>query len=146
MAFRFQKRIKLLPGLRVNLSRSGVSTSIGPKGASLNVGRRGTRATVGIPGTGLSHTQRLGAAPAPGAPSAGLTLFAGLYLVVACSLAFLVGAGVGGGLLMMGVTLIARGNRTLFGVLAVPVALAALGLGYLAARRTWRRYMSPPAG
>ena len=56
MALRFHRRIKLFPGLRLNLSRSGISTSIGTRGAWFTFGRRGTRATLGLPGTGLSYT------------------------------------------------------------------------------------------
>jgi hypothetical protein len=56
MPFRFQRRIRLLPNLRVNLSKSGVSASVGTRGAWLTFGRRGTRGTVGIPGTGVSYT------------------------------------------------------------------------------------------
>jgi hypothetical protein len=60
MSLRFRKTIKLLPGVRLNLSRSGISTSIGRRGATLNIGgKRGPRATVGLPGTGLSYTERL---------------------------------------------------------------------------------------
>jgi hypothetical protein len=40
----------------LNLSRSGVSTSIGVKGAHVTVGHGQTRTTVGIPGSGLSYT------------------------------------------------------------------------------------------
>lgn len=54
---RFQKRIKILPGISINLSKSGVSTSIGPKGAKATFGHGRQRTTVGIPGTGLSHTE-----------------------------------------------------------------------------------------
>lgn len=53
---RFQKRIKLLPGISINLSKSGISTSIGPRGAKVTVGNGKQRTTVGIPGTGLSHS------------------------------------------------------------------------------------------
>ncbi len=56
MGFRFSRRIRILPGVRLNLSKSGVSTSIGGRGAWLTFGKRGTRATVGIPGTGLSYS------------------------------------------------------------------------------------------
>lgn len=56
MAFRFQRRIRILPGIRLNISKSGVSTSVGARGAWLTFGRRGTRATVGLPGTGISYT------------------------------------------------------------------------------------------
>ena len=59
MGFRFHRSIRLLPGLRLNLSKSGVSTSIGTRGAWLTFGKRGTRSTVGIPGTGISYTEAL---------------------------------------------------------------------------------------
>jgi hypothetical protein len=51
---RFQKRLRLLPGVRINLSKSGVSTSIGPRGADVNIGPHGVSANAGIPGTGPS--------------------------------------------------------------------------------------------
>lgn len=56
MAFRFQKRIKILPGVTINLSKSGASTSVGVPGARITKGHGTTRATMGLPGTGLSHT------------------------------------------------------------------------------------------
>lgn len=60
MGFRFRKSIKILPGVRVNLSKKGVSSvSIGPRGAKLNVGENGSRVTVGIPGTGISYSENL---------------------------------------------------------------------------------------
>ena len=36
--FRFRKTISVLPGVKINLSKTGVSTSVGGKGATLNVG------------------------------------------------------------------------------------------------------------
>ena len=65
MGFRLRKRIKLFPGVSINLSRSGVSTSIGRPGAAINIGPRGTRGTVGIPGTGVSYSERLSAPTEP---------------------------------------------------------------------------------
>jgi hypothetical protein len=56
MGFRFSRRIKILPGVTVNLSRSGVSTSLGVKGAHVTIGHGQVRETVGIPGSGLSYT------------------------------------------------------------------------------------------
>lgn len=53
---RFQKRIKILPGITLNLSKSGISTSFGVTGARYTIGNGKRRTTVGIPGTGLSHT------------------------------------------------------------------------------------------
>lgn len=60
MGFRFRKSVKLLPGLKVNVSKSGASLTIGKAGACVNVGAKGTRATVGLPGTGLSYSTRVG--------------------------------------------------------------------------------------
>lgn len=57
---RFQKRLSILPGVRVNLSKSGASTSIGPRGADVNIGRDGVTTNAGIPGTGLSYRQKVG--------------------------------------------------------------------------------------
>lgn len=57
MGFRFQKRIKVLPGVRLNISKSGVSTSLGGRGATVNIGKNGVRTTVGVPGTGLSWSE-----------------------------------------------------------------------------------------
>ena len=59
MGFRFQKRITILPGVRLNLSKSGASWSVGPRSASVNVGKRGVYGTVGLPGSGLSYRERL---------------------------------------------------------------------------------------
>jgi hypothetical protein len=56
MGFRFRKIISVLPGVKVNLSKSGVSTSLGGRGATVNVGSSGKKTlTLGLPGTGLSY-------------------------------------------------------------------------------------------
>jgi len=60
MGFRFQKRIGILPWLKMNLSKGGISTSLGPRGADVNIGRSGITANAGIPGTGLSYRSKLG--------------------------------------------------------------------------------------
>lgn len=53
MGLYFRKRIKILPGLTLNVSKSGTSWSVGPKGAKINMGKRGTYLTTGILGTGI---------------------------------------------------------------------------------------------
>ena len=53
MGLYFRKRIKILPGVHMNVSKSGTSWSIGPRGAKVNFGKRGTYVTTGIPGTGI---------------------------------------------------------------------------------------------
>ena len=60
MGLRFQKRISILPGVRINLSKGGVSTSLGPRGADVNIGPHGVTTNAGIPGTGLSYRSKLG--------------------------------------------------------------------------------------
>lgn len=56
MGFRFFKRIKIIPGVTLNVSKSGLSTSVGVKGAHVTLGHGQERTTVGIPGTGVSYT------------------------------------------------------------------------------------------
>lgn len=60
MGFRFQKRISLLPGIRLNLSKSGASVTVGKPGLSVNIGKGGATGNVGIPGTGLSYREKIG--------------------------------------------------------------------------------------
>ena len=55
MGLRFQRRIKVLPGVRINLSKSGVGFSVGGRGAHIGITARGQRYTsIGMPGTGVS--------------------------------------------------------------------------------------------
>jgi hypothetical protein len=58
MGFRFRKGVKLAPGVRLNLSKSGTSFSFGGRGATVNVRGRRVRTTLGIPGTGLSYVSQ----------------------------------------------------------------------------------------
>src|SRR3569832_17102 len=60
MPWRFQRRITIFPGVRINIGKGGVSTSVGPKGADVNIGKHGVSFFVGLPGTGLSYRQRIG--------------------------------------------------------------------------------------
>lgn len=53
MGFRFRRRIKLLPGIRLNISKSGLSTSVGEPGTTINLRGDHVRTTVGVPGSGL---------------------------------------------------------------------------------------------
>lgn len=57
---RMFRRVRLAPGISLNLSGSGPSLSFGVRGAHLTVGRTGMRQTVGIPGTGVFYTDREG--------------------------------------------------------------------------------------
>jgi len=61
MGFRFRKSLKVAPGVRLNLSKSGVSATLGVPGSNVNIGRN-SRVTVGVPGSGLSYQSSLRAA------------------------------------------------------------------------------------
>jgi len=59
MAWTYKKRIKIIPGVHLNLSKNGISTSIGVPGANLNFGKSGTYLNTGIPGLGLHNRQKI---------------------------------------------------------------------------------------
>jgi hypothetical protein len=97
MGFRFRRTVRLLPGLRLNLSKSGVSASVGTRGAWLTFGRKGARATVGLPGTGISYTttrsarenRSIGTPPRKG--SAGWLIVLLMMLAIAAGVGWLIG-------------------------------------------------------
>jgi tetratricopeptide (TPR) repeat protein len=75
MSFRFWRRIRLAPGVTLNLSKSMASLSPGPRGAKYTISPNGNRMTAGLTGTGLFYTvhdskraERGEAAPAPAVP------------------------------------------------------------------------------
>jgi hypothetical protein len=43
MGWSYRKRIKVLPGIHLNISQKGVNTTIGKRCASVNFSSRGTR-------------------------------------------------------------------------------------------------------
>lgn len=80
MPLRFRQTFTIFPGVRINISKRGISASIGGPGATVNVGPQGIRATLGIPSSGLSYTTPTlsfgQGEPTPelvGAPSMGFT-------------------------------------------------------------------------
>lgn len=60
MFWRFSRRIPLGPFAALNLSKGGVSVTLGPRGAHVTVGKRGARWSTGLPGTGLSVGDAIG--------------------------------------------------------------------------------------
>lgn len=56
MPLRFRRRIRLVPGVSLNLNKRSVSASFGRRGAHITVGPKGRRTTFGLPGTGLFYT------------------------------------------------------------------------------------------
>lgn len=65
MGFRLQRRVKIAPGLTLNISKRGVGFSAGPRGAKVSIGPRGTRESVGMPGTGMRYEVRQDRSRAP---------------------------------------------------------------------------------
>src|ERR1022692_3445263 len=81
MSWRFRKTFRVLPGVKLNLTRHGLSATLGAAPFSLNLGPRGLYGNVSIPGTGIWDRVRLdasadvlpgqldaGAAPLPAPP------------------------------------------------------------------------------
>jgi hypothetical protein len=56
MGFRLWRRVRIAPGVTLNLSKRGVSTSFGRRGYHVTLGHGHIRNTVGIPGTGMYWT------------------------------------------------------------------------------------------
>ena len=59
MGLKFRRRQKLFPGVYVNFSAKGISTTVGVKGLSVNFNKTGTYLNTGIPGTGLYDRQKI---------------------------------------------------------------------------------------
>ena len=59
MSWSFRRRIKVIPGIYLNVSKRGVSTTVGVRGASLTLRGDGTYANAGIPCTGLCNRQKI---------------------------------------------------------------------------------------
>ncbi len=56
----FRRRIKVSKDVHLNLTRSGLSLSLGPKGMHYSLGPGGSHISVGIPGTGLYYRTKIG--------------------------------------------------------------------------------------
>lgn len=61
MSLRYRRSIKLAPGLKLNVTKTGLGMTVGGKGAHYSVHSSGRHTTsVGIPGTGLYYQNRTG--------------------------------------------------------------------------------------
>jgi hypothetical protein len=60
MGFRFRRSISIIPGVRLNFGKSGItSLSFGGRGATVTVGNKGVYGNIGIPGSGLSYREKI---------------------------------------------------------------------------------------
>jgi len=91
MGLRYFRRIRVSPWLSLNVSRSGISTSIGPHRLHLTVGPRGTTETVGLPGSGISYREQQSARRGRGLG----WIFKLIALALTLALALLIGTIIG---------------------------------------------------
>ena len=54
-----RKRIKIFPGVYLNLGKKGISFTLGAKGQTLNVGSKGVYGNVRVPGSGVSYRKKI---------------------------------------------------------------------------------------
>lgn len=59
MAWSFRRRIKIIPGVHLNFSKSGITTSVGVKGASMTFGKSGSYLNTSVPILGIYNRQKL---------------------------------------------------------------------------------------
>ncbi|MCA6455524.1 MAG: DUF4236 domain-containing protein [Chitinophagaceae bacterium] len=59
MGLKFRRRQKLFPGVYLNFSSKGISTTIGVKGLNVNLGSKGAYFNTGIPGTGFYDRKKI---------------------------------------------------------------------------------------
>lgn len=59
MGWSFRRRIKVIPGVYLNVSKRGVSATVGIRGASFTFRDDGIYSNVGIPGTGIYNRQKI---------------------------------------------------------------------------------------
>ena len=121
MPFRFWRRVKIAPGVSVNLSRSGTSVSLGPRGARTTFGHGRVRQTLGLPGSGLFYTRTItpearehDAHPDPQVPPGASDAEAPVpWRATLISMAFLTGIVIG----------VAPGSALAFALVGTPLAL-----------------------
>lgn len=57
---RFRKRIKIAPGVSLNVGKKSIGARVGGRGYGVSTNTKtGTRASVGFPGTGISYSRKL---------------------------------------------------------------------------------------
>jgi hypothetical protein len=98
MPLRFYRRFRARP-FRMNVSKRGVSYSVGTRGLWFTAGRRHIRTSIGLPGTGLGWYERrrlprpvsTSPAPAPILPAPNATQWiaiAGIIVVIVGTVLF----------------------------------------------------------
>lgn len=55
----FKKRVKLFPGIHLNISHKGLGLNLGTNGLNVGINKNGVQRTIGIPGTGLFDRKKI---------------------------------------------------------------------------------------
>jgi tetratricopeptide (TPR) repeat protein len=55
----FRRRINIAPGVQLNLSKGGISVSVGPRGMRYTFGRGKSDVHIGLPGTGVYYRKHI---------------------------------------------------------------------------------------
>lgn len=63
MSLRFRKRVKIAPGLDINIGKKSLSARVGGRGFGFTAGTSGKTVSGGLPGTGLGYTKRIKSTP-----------------------------------------------------------------------------------
>jgi hypothetical protein len=92
MGWRFRRSIGILPGLRMNVGKSGLSLSAGIRGLRYTVSERGSRTTVGVPGSGLSYSTFRPWAKTPGSSLKNSIIAVAIGIAIVAALAFVANA------------------------------------------------------
>jgi hypothetical protein len=80
MGFRYRKSLRLSRGMRLNLTKRGISSvSVGRRGSTIIFGQKGARGTFGIPGSGMSYSSRRTSASAV-LPALIIAIFGGILI------------------------------------------------------------------
>jgi hypothetical protein len=142
MGFRLWRRVRIAPGITLNLSKRGMSTSFGRRGYHVTLGHGHVRSTVGIPGSGMYWTSVSGAGrrqtrhvsrrPVRRAPPPAFRVAATPEQNRRTAFTWLVIAGIG---IAVALTVITAG-----------IALLPIGLGLVLGVVFWRRHRSRQPG
>ena len=63
VSLRFRRRVRLFPGVCLNLGLHGAGLSVGPRGFHVGMNRRGMYTSAGIPGTGIYAVHHFRSSP-----------------------------------------------------------------------------------
>src|SRR5688572_29115670 len=90
MGWRFRKSFKILPGLRLNIGKTGITgAAVGKRGFTTSIGKRGIYQNLGIPGTGLSYRSKVDGSSSMAGPLIGVGIVAAIVVdVIALCVAF----------------------------------------------------------